>query len=74
MAGVRLDAETENRLNTLASVTHRPKSYYLKEAMKAYLDANEEMLLAIAKYEEEKKKGTLVTYSLDEIKKRHGLD
>jgi len=74
MAGVRFEAKMEERLNTLAAATHRPKSYYLKEAMQAYLDAHEEALLAIAKYEEQVRNGTLVTYSLEDIKKRHGLD
>lgn len=74
MAGVRFEPQMEERLSNLAAVTHRPKSYYLKEAMKAYLDAHEEALLAIARYEEQVCKGTLVTYSLEEIKKRHGLD
>lgn len=70
MTGVRFDVETENRLNNLAALTHRPKSYYLKEAMKAYLDAYEEALLAVADYEEQVRNGTLVTYSLEEVMQR----
>jgi len=74
MTGVRLDVQMEQRLNALAAQTHRPKSYYMKEALKAYLDANEEVLLAVARYEEQVRNGTLVTYSLEEIKKRYDLD
>lgn len=70
MAGVRLDIQTEQRLNALAAQTHRPKSYYMKEAMKAYLDAYEETLLAVADYEEQVRNGTLETYSLEEVMQR----
>lgn len=73
MTGVRFDAELEARLNRLSRATHRSKSHYLKEAMRAYLDAHEEALLAVAQYEEDRKNGTLVTYTLEEIKARHGL-
>ena len=74
MAGVRLDIQTEERLNALAAVTHRPKSYYLKEAMKAYLDAHEEALLAIARYEEQVRNGTLKTIPMDDILKELNFD
>lgn len=50
-----------------------PKSYYVKEALKAYLDAYEAELSAIADYEEQVRNGTLVTYSLEEIKKKFSL-
>jgi RHH-type rel operon transcriptional repressor/antitoxin RelB len=74
MAGVRLDVQTEERLNALAALTHRPKSYYLKEAMKAYLDAHEEALLAIANYEEQVRKGTLKTILMEDILKELKFD
>jgi RHH-type rel operon transcriptional repressor/antitoxin RelB len=74
MLGVRLPEALDQRLDQLAQKTHRPKSFYVKEALEAYLDANEELFATIADYEEQVKKGTLVTYSLEEIKKRHSLD
>ncbi|MDF3034486.1 MAG: antitoxin, family [Alphaproteobacteria bacterium] len=74
MAGVRLDVQTEERLNALAALTHRPKSYYLKEAMKAYLDAHEGALLALANYEEQVRKGTLKTIPMEDILKELKFD
>ena len=74
MAGVRFEAQMEQRLNTLAAATHRPKSYYLKEAMQAYLDAHEEALLAIAKYEEQVRNGTLKTIPMEDILKELNFD
>lgn len=74
MAGVRFDVQMEERLNALAALTHRPKSYYLKEAMKAYLDAHEEALLAIARYEEQVRKGTLKTIPMKDILKELKFD
>jgi RHH-type rel operon transcriptional repressor/antitoxin RelB len=74
MLGVRLPEALDQRLGQLAQKTHRAKSFYVKEALQAYLDAYESELVAIADYEEKVRNGTLVTYSLEEIKKRHGLD
>lgn len=72
--GVRLSEPLDRRLRQLSAKTHRPKSYYIKEALSDYLDLHESELLAIADYEEQVRKGTVVTYTLEEIKKRHGLD
>lgn len=36
MLSVRLDAETEAFLESLASETQRPKSFFVKEALKNY--------------------------------------
>ncbi len=74
MLGVRLPESLDQRLGQLAQKTHRPKSFYVKEALEEYLNAHEEMFAALADYEEQVKSGTLVTYSLEEIKKHHGLD
>jgi RHH-type rel operon transcriptional repressor/antitoxin RelB len=74
MLGVRLPESLDQRLGQLAQKTHRPKSFYVKEALEAYLNANEEMFSALADYEEQVKNGTSVTYSLEEIKRRHDLD
>ena len=38
MISVRLDQETESKLKKLAEVTKRPKSFFVKEALKNYLD------------------------------------
>lgn len=70
MLGVRLPEALDQRLGQLAQKTHRPKSFYVKEALQAYLDTNEELFAAIADYEDQVKNGTLVTHSLEEIMKK----
>jgi RHH-type rel operon transcriptional repressor/antitoxin RelB len=74
MTGVRFDAETETRLNALAAQTHRSKSYYLKEAIKNYLDAYEETILTVARYEEQIRNGTLKTIPMGKIMKELKFD
>ena len=56
MVGVRLPEDLDERLSALATKTHRPKSYYLKEALQSYLDEYEEDLKTVADYEEQLKK------------------
>lgn len=46
MFAIRLDEETEDRLNRLAKETHRPKSFYVKQALKEYLEDLEDIYLA----------------------------
>ncbi|MCE3231147.1 MAG: ribbon-helix-helix protein [Alphaproteobacteria bacterium] len=70
MLGVRLPESLDDRLGKLALKTHRAKSFYVKEALQAYLDAYEETLLAVADYEDQVRNGTLVTYSLEEVMQR----
>lgn len=74
MLGVRLPEDLDQRLGQLAQKTHRPKSFYVKEALEAYLNANGELLATIADYEEQVKNGTLVTHSLEEVMKRLKFD
>ena len=38
MISVRLDKETEQKLERLAKETKRPKSFFVKEALREYLD------------------------------------
>jgi len=38
MISVRLDKELEEKLNKLSNITKRPKSFFVKEALKEYLD------------------------------------
>jgi RHH-type rel operon transcriptional repressor/antitoxin RelB len=51
MLGVRLDKETEEKLDRLARETHRSKSYYVKEAIAEYLAEKEDTFLALARLE-----------------------
>jgi len=47
MLSLKLPAELENRLNNLAAQTHRPKSFYVREAITEYLGEHEEAWLAL---------------------------
>jgi predicted transcriptional regulator len=38
---VRVKADTRNRLDTLARITRRSKSYVIEDALEQYLDVNE---------------------------------
>jgi len=66
---VRLDDQLESRLDKLASETHRSKSFYIKKAIKEYLDDREDYLLALAVYEKEEP-----TTNLADIRKELGLE
>jgi len=46
MLAVRLDAETEKRLEALAAKTGRTKTFYAREAIEAHLDDLEDFYLA----------------------------
>lgn len=69
MLGVRLDQETEARLDRLAKATGRSKSHYAKEAIKEFLDDSEDYLLAISRLEDESD----MTLDADEVWRRLGL-
>lgn len=73
MLGVRLPKEIDQRLSALASQTKRSKSFYVKEAIVEYLDEYESIYQAVARYEADKKKGSLKTYSLDALQKENGI-
>lgn len=73
MLGVRLPEELDRRLSLLAEKTHRSKSFYVKEALQAYLDDYEKILEVVSEYEDQVRKGTLKTYSLEEVMKRADL-
>jgi RHH-type rel operon transcriptional repressor/antitoxin RelB len=74
MVGVRLPENLDERLKSLAAKTHRPISYYLKEALEAYLNEYEEDLKAVADYEEQVKKGTLEAIPLKDLLKKYNLN
>ena len=62
LLSVRLDKDLFNRIELLSSETKRPKSFYIKEALKSYLDnfdisrydLNKETLNAIKDIQEDK--------------------
>lgn len=71
MLGIRLPAETEQRLEALAKATGRTKSYYAREAIEAHLDALEDIYLS-ERALENLKRGTDRVLSSEEF--WHGLD
>jgi len=68
MLGVRLDQETEARLNHLCEQTGRSKSYYAKRAITEFLDDREDYLLGISELGKNEP-----TISLKDLGKKLGL-
>ncbi|HPX60953.1 MAG TPA: CopG family ribbon-helix-helix protein [Deltaproteobacteria bacterium] len=50
---VRVKPDTRNRLDNLARITHRSKSYVIEEALEHYLDVNEWQIKGIQEALEE---------------------
>ena len=70
---VRLKPEIEHRLKYLVQETHRSKSFYIEQALEAYLDEREEFLLASSRWEAYKGSGQQ-GISLTEIEQKMSLD
>ena len=70
MIGVRLDRELEKKLEKLARKTHRPKSYYVREALRLYLDEIEDYELALERLHNPRDK----VISAEEMWRRLGLE
>ncbi|WP_022854006.1 type II toxin-antitoxin system RelB family antitoxin [Thermodesulfatator atlanticus] len=70
---VRLPREVEERIDRLARLTGRTKSYYLRELILKGLDDLEDYYLA-AEVLEKIKKGEEPTFSLDKAEKELGLE
>jgi len=56
MTTIRLPEEMENRLTRLAEITHRPKSFYIREAIKQYLEEMEDHYIALERITNSKRK------------------
>lgn len=74
MLGVRLPESLDQRLSQLAEKTHRPKSFYVKQALEEYLNLHEKELSAIADYEDKVRNRTLKTISLDDMIRTLGFE
>ncbi len=68
MLGVRLEPELEERLAKLASRTGRSKSFYAKEAIRRYVEDQEDILMADAVL-----KRNEPTFSTEEVRRELGL-
>ena len=69
MLTIRLNDDLENRLIALSQKTGRPKSYYVRQAIHAFLEEKEDYLLAISRLEKNNPR-----ISLAELEKKLGLD
>ena len=69
MLSIRLPEDVEDRLEKLADMTGRTKTYYAREALIAYIEELEDMYLAMSRLE--KPQGFL---SQEEAEKELGLD
>ncbi len=71
MLAVRLDSDTETRLNRLAAQTGRTKTFYAREAIAAHLDDLEDFYLAEARMKDFRS-GDVIP--LAQLKAELGLD
>ena len=69
MLSLRLPAEVEDRLSSLAQTTGRTKTYYAKEAILRYLDEMEDMYIALDRLEKPGKRWTQ-----EEVEQQLGLE
>jgi len=69
MLAVRLDPQMEKELEQLATASGRSKSYYVKEALAAYLEDRADYLLALAALEREEPRR-----SLADVRRELGLE
>ena len=68
MLAIRLDIDTENRLDQLAKKTGRTKTFYAREAILRHLEDLEDIYLARQRLRRPAK-----TYSGQEVKRELGL-
>ncbi len=59
MLAVRIPDEMETRLEALAKLTGRPKSFYVREALQAHLEEIEDTYTALYRLEHPAKRWTL---------------
>jgi RHH-type rel operon transcriptional repressor/antitoxin RelB len=64
---VRIPDDMESRLDKLAALTGRPKSFYVREALAAHLDEIEDAYTALYRLERPAKR-----WKLEDLE--HGLD
>ena len=66
MLAIRLNRETEQRIDKLAKATGRSKSYYIREAIEQYLEDAEDLYIALYRLEHPSE-----TVSLEEVIEEH---
>ena len=73
MLAIRLPADVESRLDTLARRTGRSKTFYAREAILEHLDDMEDLYLAEQQMTEIRAK-RLKTIPLKEVMKRYDME
>ncbi|MFH2091341.1 MAG: DUF6290 family protein [Pseudomonadota bacterium] len=73
MLAIRLPKEIEDRLDTLAKITGRTKTFYAREAIFKHLEDLEDVYLA-EKRLEDVRSGKSKTIPLENIMKRYDLE
>ena len=73
MLAIRLPAEIETRLDKLARLTGRTKTYYAREAILEHLDDMEDLYLAERELENIRA-GRSKTTPLEEVMREYGLE
>lgn len=68
MLAIRLDPDTEKRLDRLAKKTGRTKTFYVREAILEHLEDLEDIYLATQRLQRPAK-----TYSAQDVKRELGL-
>lgn len=68
MLAIRLDTDTENRLNQLAKKTGRTKTFYAREAILEHLKDLEDVYLATQRL-----RRPVETFSAKDVKRELGL-
>lgn len=66
---IRLPEELDARLAKLAAVTHRAKSFYIREAIKQYLDDMEDAYIALDRITKPNRKMLSTEQVLEELEK-----
>ena len=70
---IRLPEDVESRLDALAKLTGRTKSFYMRQAILEHLDDLEDLYLA-EKRLEDIQAGRSKTLPLEEVMKRYGVE
>ena len=73
MLALRLPQEVEERLDRLALLTGRSKSFYAREAIVEHLDDLEDIYMA-EKVLEDIRAGREKTYTMEEVERELGLE
>jgi RHH-type rel operon transcriptional repressor/antitoxin RelB len=69
MVNVRVPKEIEERLEELTRLTHRSKSFYVREALKAYIEDLEDYYISVERLADKSSK----RYTLEEVEEKLGL-